>query len=135
VQTSELKFFKTMLEERKIQLLKNINAVHKEIVELNSCELNDTADHSCTSDHIRLGNALSSRQEQELHQIQSALGKIALGSTGTYGACEMCDDEIGFARLKVKPHALYCIHCREDVEKSDSRRKTTSSFQSKERSF
>ncbi|MEL1170649.1 TraR/DksA C4-type zinc finger protein, partial [Campylobacter jejuni] len=34
----------------------------------------------------------------------------------TYGICESCDDEIDSQRLKVKPHARYCIACRQIAE-------------------
>jgi len=60
-------------------------------------------------------SAIVQQQEQELREINVTLGKI---STGDYGICEMCEDPIGFQRLKVKPHAIYCIDCREIVEKS-----------------
>ena len=36
----------------------------------------------------------------------------------TYGICDMCEEEIGIPRLKVKPHAKYCIACREIIEKT-----------------
>ena len=61
-------------------------------------------------------SAIVQQQEQELREINVTLGKI---SNGDYGTCEMCEDDIGFQRLKVKPHAIYCIDCREIVEKSN----------------
>ena len=60
-------------------------------------------------------SAIVMQQEKELREIDVTLGKIA---TGNYGICEMCEDPIGFQRLKVKPHAIYCIDCREIVEKT-----------------
>ncbi len=60
-------------------------------------------------------SAIVNQQEQELGEIQVTLAKI---SNGDYGICDMCEDPIGFQRLKVKPHAIYCIDCREIVEKS-----------------
>ena len=61
-------------------------------------------------------SAIILQQSQELQEIEVTLGKI---SNGDYGICEMCEDDIGFQRLKVKPHAIYCIDCREIVEKSN----------------
>ena len=52
---------------------------------------------------------------QELQEIETALAKIKVKQ---YGICEMCEDDIGFQRLKVKPHAKYCIVCRPIVEKN-----------------
>ncbi len=33
-----------------------------------------------------------------------------------YGKCEMCNKQIDIKRLKVKPHARFCISCREVYE-------------------
>lgn len=117
MQKSELQFFKSLLMERKKQILSNISATNSELSALHSCELNDDGDYACTLDNVRLDSTLIHKQHQELRDIEHALGKIA---HGTYGQCEMCDDDIGFARLKVKPHAHYCIVCRPIAEKSSS---------------
>jgi len=115
VQKSEVEYFKGILLSRKEQILKNLSGVKEEINELQAQELNDEGDiASATSDSL-VENAIISQQEQELSEIKNALVKI---EAGEYGICEMCEDPIGFQRLKVKPHAVYCIDCREIVEKS-----------------
>jgi len=115
VQTSELEYFKEILESRQVQIVKNISGVNDELDQLNSLELNDEGDHASVDNSSMVESAIVQQQEQELREIQVTLGKI---STGDYGVCEMCEDPIGFQRLKVKPHAIYCIDCREIVEKS-----------------
>ena len=115
MQKSELQYFKDLLLERKEQILKNISAVDSELKELNSYELNDEGDHASTINSLQLDDTLMFKQQEELHEIEHALYKI---SHGGYGSCEMCDDDIGFARLKAKPHARYCIVCRPLAEKS-----------------
>lgn len=62
--------------------------------------------------------SIGAQQRYELAAIDVALGKIA---NKTYGICEMCEEDIGIARLKVKPHARYCIVCREIVEKTSKK--------------
>jgi DnaK suppressor protein len=116
VQTSELNYFKEILESRKIQIVKNIDGVNNELNQLNALELNDEGDHASVSNNSMIESAIVRQQTQELHEIEVALGKI---SHKEYGVCEMCEDDIGFQRLKVKPHAVYCIDCREIVEKSN----------------
>ena len=113
MQVSELKYFKEILEDRKQQILKNIEGGHDELNQLSSCELNDEGDYASNSSSSMVESAIVEQQKQELRDIHIALGKIALGE---YGTCAMCGVEIGFARLKVKPHAIYCIDCREFVE-------------------
>jgi len=115
VQTSELNYFKEILVSRKEQIKKNIDGVNSELNQLNSLELNDEGDHAAVNNNSMVESAIVSQQMQELQEIEVTLGKI---SVGDYGICEMCEDGIGFQRLKVKPHAIYCIDCREIVEKS-----------------
>lgn len=115
MQDSELSYFKEILESRKVQILKNISGVNDELNQLNSLELNDEGDHASVGNSSMVESAIVQQQEQELSEINVTLGKI---SVGDYGICEMCEDSIGFQRLKVKPHAIYCIDCREIVEKS-----------------
>jgi DnaK suppressor protein len=115
VQASELDYFKEILESRKEQILKNISGVNTELEQLSSLELNDEGDHASIDNSSMVESAIVQQQEQELREINVTLGKI---SSGDYGICEMCEDPIGFQRLKVKPHAIYCIDCREIIEKS-----------------
>lgn len=115
MQTSELSYFKEILESRRDQIKKNISGVNNELESLSALELNDEGDHASVNNNSMVESAIVSQQAQELEEIEVTLGKIA---NGDYGICEMCEDEIGFQRLKVKPHAIYCIDCREIVEKS-----------------
>jgi DnaK suppressor protein len=115
VQESELNYFKEILESRREQITKNISGVNDELNQLSSLELNDEGDHASVDSSSRIESAIVQQQEQELKEINITLEKIA---NGDYGICEMCEDKIGFQRLKVKPHAIYCIDCREIVEKS-----------------
>ncbi len=115
MQASELSYFKEILESRKVQIVKNITGVNNELAQLNSLELNDEGDHAAVNNNSMVESAIVMQQEKELKEIEVTLGKI---TNGEYGVCEMCEDPIGFQRLKVKPHAIYCIDCREIIEKS-----------------
>ena len=115
MQASELSYFKEILESRKVQIVKNISGVNDELKQLSGLELNDEGDHASVNNNSMVESAIVNQQEQELREIQVTLAKI---SNGDYGICDMCEDPIGFQRLKVKPHAIFCIDCREIVEKS-----------------
>ncbi len=114
MRNSELEFFVDMLDVRKVQIQKNIAGVEKELKELSSLELNDEGDHASVSNDNLREVAVGQQQELELIEIEVALGKI---KDKQFGICEMCEEEISIHRLKVKPHAKYCIDCREIVEK------------------
>lgn len=115
MQTSELNYFKDILLSRKKQIIKNIDGVNNELNQLSGLELNDEGDHASANSNSMVESAIVQQQAKELAEIEIALGKIAHGG---YGVCDMCEDDIGFQRLKVKPHATYCIDCREIVEKT-----------------
>ena len=116
MQKSELQYFKDTLKSRKEQILKNLNGVQEEITELQGQELNDEGDYASANSDSLVESAIITQQQKELAEIENALRKI---EAGEYGICEMCEEPIGFQRLKVKPHAVYCIDCREIVEKSN----------------
>jgi DnaK suppressor protein len=112
---NELHYFEEILLARKVQIIKNLNGVEAEMIQLRECEVNDEGDYASISNDNLLENAIGIQQTQELNEIELALSKI---KSKQYGICEMCEDDIGFQRLKVKPHAKYCIVCRPIVEKN-----------------
>lgn len=117
---SDLNFFKGLLKDRKAQIEKNIIDAHKEMDELQGSGATDEADFASISADRLVEQAVTSQQNRELEQINEALYKI---KNGGYGICEMCEEEIGVQRLKIKPHARYCIVCREIIEQSSKKRK------------
>ncbi|MBD3798090.1 MAG: RNA polymerase-binding protein DksA [Campylobacterales bacterium] len=123
--TNELEFFREILKDRKIQILKNIGGLRHELEELSRCELNDEGDYVSINNNAMVENAIGMQQQEELSAIDKALAKIA---SGEYGTCEMCGDDIGFQRLKVKPHAIYCIHCREIIDKPTNHKRGNASL-------
>ncbi len=113
---SDLKYFENMLLDRRVQIKKNIDGAAREIASLKDDEVGDEADHASVSTDRMIEQAISAQQTRELGEIDFSLSKIK--GTG-YGVCEMCEEDISFQRLKVKPYAKYCIVCREIVEKQN----------------
>lgn len=113
---SDLKFFENMLLERRVQIKKNILDAAREIDSLKDNEVGDEADHASVSTDRMIEQAISAQQTRELSEIDFSLSKI---KSGGYGICEMCEEDISFQRLKVKPYAKYCIVCREIIEKQN----------------
>ncbi len=112
---NELHFFEEILQDRKKQIIKNISGVESEMNALRELELNDEGDFASVSNDNMVEAAIGTQQEMELAEIEIALDKI---KNGIYNICEMCEEPIGIQRLKVKPHAKYCIDCREIAEKN-----------------
>jgi len=58
--------------------------------------------------------SLIETEQATLQEIDEALKRI---DNKSYGKCESCGGRIPVARLKVKPHAKYCIECQRQQEK------------------
>ncbi len=111
---NDILYFKQLLEERREQILKNINGSSKELDELHhNDDVMDEGDFAAVSTDNMITEEILSTQQRELEEIDDALMKI---QHGRFGICEMCEEPIGMQRLKVKPFARYCITCRQIAE-------------------
>lgn len=106
--------FKKELLTRKKQIEKNLQGTFTEMSQMRALDLSDEADYASVAVETDIDAAIMEQQRQELAEIELALDKI---SNGTYGICEMCEDEINIERLRVKNFARFCIACREITEK------------------
>lgn len=109
----ELEDFQNKLLDRRVQIEKNLKGTSLELEQMSSLELNDEGDHASVSAEAIVDNAILIQQRQELNELELALAKIR---EGTYGICEMCEEEIQKPRLEVKNFARFCITCREITE-------------------
>jgi RNA polymerase-binding transcription factor DksA len=57
--------------------------------------------------------AVVQQQEQQLAQIDAAIGRHKVG---TYGRCVSCHEEIALARLRALSFAQRCTGCQEEWE-------------------
>lgn len=110
-----LKKFQKILQDRKEIILTHINTANNSIAQIREESLNDHADVTSANSQEMLNNSLLVQYKTELKHIDLSLERI---KNKTFGICQMCGDEIDEARLEIKPHARYCIICREIYEKS-----------------
>lgn len=109
-----IKELKNKLLEKKQKLLQETTLSQSFIQELHSDTKGDEADFAEVSSDTYNLSILREKQTEELREIEYALKKI---ENGTYDICEMCDEPVGIKRLRAKPHARFCIHCRPIYEK------------------
>jgi DnaK suppressor protein len=112
--------FKKKLTERKKEIIKILNDLTNEIKELSCTEVCDEGDEAISAMDSSRKQQIYLTLKQELEEIEIALKKI---ENGTYGICEMCEEPINRERLLIKPHAKYCIICRETIEKEEKFKK------------
>lgn len=110
-----LERFKKVLEKRKDMILAHINTANHSIAQIREESLIDHADITSATSQEMLNNSLLMQYETELKHIDLSLERI---KNKSFGICQMCGDEIDEARLEIKPHARYCIICREIYEKN-----------------
>jgi len=109
----QIEELKEILIDRLALIKNNIQESRDSIDSLKNSECNDEFDYAeVSSDSFKEG-IIANQQVKELEEIESALKRITLG---TYGVCEMCDEQIALGRLRAKPFAKYCTPCREIYE-------------------
>lgn len=122
MRNEDLLTLKHVLEKR-LEYLDNMSwNLHKSLQEMSSLKLNENADIISTQSQLRFDDSMLERNQNEMKEIHASLAKF---EDGIYGICEMCDDEIGIERLQAKPHARFCINCREIYEKGEKQKERT----------
>ncbi|MBU1076937.1 MAG: TraR/DksA C4-type zinc finger protein [Spirochaetes bacterium] len=102
------------LQEEKVEILNRLMKDRANYYENLKNEGGDLADEAMESIEREIIYDLSIAEKKELEEINTAIKKL---EEGTYGVCEMCDKDIPIERLKVKPYAKFCTHCREIDER------------------
>lgn len=114
----DYQFFETLLSKRLSKLSESINHKNARIKNIQDTHHKDEGDIIEAGLQGNLEMGMIDLYHNEIRDIHNSLQKI---KDGIFGICEMCDDEIDVERLKVKPHAKYCINCRELYEKSQKK--------------
>lgn len=72
-------------------------------------------------EQIGRDTSLKEQERRELLAIERALAKL---SSGGFGTCEDCGEEIPSKRLLVLPEARLCAHCQTFEERQNARMRT-----------
>lgn len=111
----DLDFFTKLLTQRLEKLQYILSNINNSISTMQSGSAKCDGDLSALFQQENLDSGMISLYQQEVKDIKHALQKI---KNKTFGICEGCDESIDIERLKAKPHARYCIECREEYEKA-----------------
>lgn len=111
---AQLKKFKTLLEEKRDEIVKKAKQTLNEEMMLDANDLPDEMDLA-SAEYLQSSTfRLRDRENRFLDKIQKALIKI---DEGTFGNCEECGEEISLKRLEARPETNLCIRCKEDQER------------------
>ncbi len=106
--------FKKILEERKLQIMKQADETRDEGMGFEAADLPDEVDLASSETGQAMNLRLRDRERVLLKKIEKALVKIG---EGDYGVCESCGEDIGVKRLEARPVTDLCIRCKEDQER------------------
>src|SRR3989442_8377052 len=109
-----LKKARDALTAQKQQILHQLDEEFREGKEGALDEGMDTYDLASEERNREINLILSDRDRDKLHAIEDALERIEAGS---YGICEMCEEEIAPERLEALPFTRPCRTCHSDLGK------------------
>lgn len=112
----QLKKFKTLLTEKRDEIVKKAKQTLEEDMTLDSNDLPDEMDLASSEYLQSFTFRLRGREKVFLDKIEKALRKI---EDGSFGTCEECSEEISVKRLEARPETTLCIRCKEDQERHE----------------
>ncbi|TNF47577.1 TraR/DksA family transcriptional regulator [bacterium] len=110
----KLEHYKNILLERRMELNSDLQRQSEKDVNQDRSDAKDTIDQADSSVTADLNLTRREMITQQIKEIDEALEII---SRGEYGICENCGEDIPEERLKVRPNAIYCIQCKDEIEK------------------
>ena len=113
---AQLKKFKTLLSEKRDEIVKKAKQTLEEDMALDANDLPDEMDLASSEYLQSFQFRLRGREKTFLKKIDHALAKI---DQGTFGICEECEEPIHMKRLEARPETTLCIRCKEDQERAE----------------
>lgn len=113
---TQLKKFRTLLEEKRDEIVRKAKQTLDEDMTLDADDLPDEMDLASSEYLQSFTFRLRGREKTFLDKINRALIKI---DEGTFGICEECEEEISVKRLEARPETTLCIRCKEDQERME----------------
>ena len=78
----------------------------------------DPTDRAALESERNLTLRIRDRERKLQLKIEEALARI---EDGTFGICEVCEEDISDSRLSARPVTTLCINCKEDQEDQEEK--------------
>ena len=114
----DLDTLKKILEEEKKRIFHHLQEISETSVADLETPSGDSVDLASLEINQNSLAKIGKREQNHLKKIDVALKKI---EDETYGECESCGEQIGFARLMARPVAQLCIDCKTAQENEERR--------------
>src|SRR5512141_1029245 len=108
MEPEKLEYFRALLQEEMRMLLEEADKTVSEMT-ADTTNFPDPNDRATQESDRNFELRIRDRERKLINKITEALERI---DNGTFGVCEICDEEIGEARLKARPVTTLCIDCK-----------------------
>ena len=106
--------FKKKLLNMRLDLAAEIHRVTNGEIKKDRAGAMDSVDQADSSYAADKSLARTEKINRRIREIDDAIYRM---KDGSYGVCEVCEEDIPEGRLEVRPNAKYCAQCKEDLEK------------------
>ncbi len=113
--TEKLEYFRGVLLEEMRALLGEAGKTVSEMT-ADTTNFPDPNDRATQESDRTFELRIRDRERRLINKIREALERI---DDGTFGICEMCEEEISEARLKARPVTTLCIDCKIEEERKE----------------
>jgi len=113
--TEKLEYFRGVLQEEMRALLGEAGKTVSEMT-ADTTNFPDPNDRATQESDRTFELRIRDRERRLINKIREALERI---DDGTFGVCEMCEEEISEARLKARPVTTLCIDCKIEEERKE----------------
>lgn len=117
MESERLDFFKNVLTDELKTLLDEAGKTVT-VMTSDASSFPDPTDRATQESDRSFELRIRDRERKLINKIKDALDRI---ETGDFGICEDCGEEIGEARLKVRPVTTQCINCKMEAEEKERR--------------
>ncbi|MDH5750824.1 MAG: RNA polymerase-binding protein DksA [Deltaproteobacteria bacterium] len=78
----------------------------------------DPSDRATLESDRNLTLRIRDRERKLRKKVEEAMERL---DTGTFGICEICEEDIAVERLMARPVTTLCINCKEEQEQEEER--------------
>jgi DnaK suppressor protein len=110
MKSSELKRYRTLLENKRSELLDRVRSARSSETEGTGKDAPDLGDRAITTVSRDLMYQLTTGERDILRRIDMALDRL---DKKTFGKCTNCEKKVQKGRLDAVPWARHCIDCQE----------------------
>jgi len=108
-----LEDIKNILQKQLNELLKDADKTVSEMT-VEKVNYPDPTDRATEESDRSFELRIRDRERKLINKIKETIDRI---DSGDYGVCEVCEEEIGEARLRARPVTTLCIDCKTEQER------------------